>query len=333
MAEFPSMSDAVVDVKSALDGAERSPKGESPPSPARGRCGAFLELGKIRLSALNIFAVIAGCWIAYPVSAPPPWLITLPTALGTFLVAIGSSALNMYFERHLDPQMDRTKGRPLPEGRLTAGEVRLFGYANVAIGLTLLAVTTNWLATSLCAAIFVLYVFVYTPLKRMTSLNTLVGALPGALPVVVGYTAISGRINAPAIVLFLIVFFWQIPHFLAIAWRYREDYARSGMQMLPVVDPDGRSTTLQMLVYGSGLVVVSLTPYLIGMAGEIYLGSAVCLNLIFFVPTVFAAIRRTDEFMQLSFRLSLIYLPLLLLVMAIDERHGAPPAWAPAGWF
>ena len=246
--------------------------------------------------------------------------LVLPTTLGTLLVAVGSSALNMYMERDQDRQMLRTLGRPLPAGRLTPRQGLWFGILSSGCGLVLLALTTNALATALSALILTTYVLVYTPLKRVTSLNTLVGAVPGALPPVVGYAAAASRLNATAALLFLLLFLWQVPHFLAIAWRYRKDYARSGMKMLPVLDPEGGSTGLQMLAYTCALMVVSLLPFMIGVAGEVYLGAVVCLDLWFFVPVLIAAIFRLESAMRLCFLVSLIYLPLVLAVMVLDKN-------------
>lgn len=278
---------------------------------------AFVELGKLRLSGLAVVAVLAGLYMGHPTEVPLGLLVS--TTLGTLLVAIGSNALNMYREREHDRHMQRTVDRPLPTGRLTPRQVLYFGIAAAGSGLILLMLTTNLLATALCALILVSYVLVYTPLKQVTFLNTWVGAVPGALPPVVGYTAAAGRLNATAAVLFLLLFFWQIPHFLAIAWRYREDYARSGMKMLPVVDPDGSRTSIQMAIYTCGLMVVSLLPFQLGVAGEVYLGSVLCLDLLFFVPAMIAAVFRLESAMRLCFLVSIIYLPLVLAVMVVDK--------------
>lgn len=278
---------------------------------------AFLELGKLRLSALAVAAVIAGLYMGLPTH--PPLNLVVATTLGTMLVAVGANALNMYQEREHDRRMRRTVARPLPAGRLTPRQVLYFGTAAAGTGLALLVLTTNLLATALCALILASYVLVYTPLKRVTFLNTWVGAVPGALPPVVGYAAAANRLDATAALLFLLLFFWQIPHFLSIAWRYREDYARSGMKMLPVLDPDGSRTSVQMAVYGCGLMVVSLMPFQVGIAGQIYLGSVLCLDLLFFVPVMIAAVFRLESAMRLCFLVSIVYLPLVLAVMVVDK--------------
>jgi protoheme IX farnesyltransferase len=284
------------------------------------RLRAFLELGKLRLSGLAVFAVIAGLYMG--AGAAPSLPLVVATTLGTLLVAVGGNAMNMLLEREHDLRMPRTRDRPLPTGRLGTRDVLTFGLGTGVGGLAVLAATTNAIATLLCAAIFVTYVFVYTPLKRRTPLNTLVGAVPGALPPVVGYAAATGVVDVRAGLLFLILFLWQIPHFLAIAWRYRDDYARGGMRMLPVVDPGGSSTARQMAVYTCALAAVSLLPHGIRMAGAIYLGAAVCLNVLFVVTALLAAFLRRETAMRQTFVVSVVYLPLLLGIMVLD-RTGA----------
>ena len=300
----------------ALSGASsRQPSGHGLLSKA----GALGELGKLRLSSLAIFAVLAGLYLGSPAPAP---VLVAATTVGTLLVAMAGNAFNMLIERELDRRMDRTRARPLPSGRLTPAAVWVFGASFGGGGLVLLAWATNAVATALCGAIFVSYVLVYTPLKRVTTLNTLVGAVPGALPPVVGYAAGAGVVDLRAGILFLILFFWQIPHFLAIAWRYRHDYARSGMRMLSVVDPEGRATAQQMLLYTAALVVVSLLPYGARMSGEAYLGAAICLDVLFTVPVLVAAVLRRDSAMRMAFTVSLVYLPLLLGIMVLDRSPG-----------
>jgi protoheme IX farnesyltransferase len=234
--------------------------------------------------------------------------------------------------------MKRTQGRPLPSGRLTPREVLAFGLATSVLGVSFVLVgasplhgdgsrpggTLNWCAATLCAAIVVSYVLVYTPMKVRTPLNTLVGAIPGALPPVVGHAAVLGQLAQPQLVLFAILFCWQIPHFLAIAWRWREDYARGGFRMLPVVDPSGHRTTTTMLLYVAGLGIASLVPVVMQvqgsrMAGSRYAAIAICLDILFFVPAVWAALRRTEAAMRMTFHVSLIYLPLLFAAMVWDR--------------
>jgi heme o synthase len=285
-----------------------------------------------------VFAVVAGVYIGWPSrTSHPPLDLLISTTIGTFLAAIGSAALNMWRERHLDPLMERTRGRPLPSGRLSPREVLGFGIVSSTLGVLLVLIGAaplaadgsrppgqwNWTAGLLCAAIVASYVLVYTPMKVKTSLNTLVGAIPGALPPVVGHAAVTGHLALAQAVLFLILFCWQIPHFLSIAWRYREDYARAGMQMLPVVDPSGYRTATTMLLYVAGLGVASFLPAITGLVNrdyvDRYLVVAMLLNVLFFVPTVFAALTRRDAAMRMTFVASIVYLPLLFLAMVLTR--------------
>lgn len=303
-----------------------------------GALRAYWELGKPRLSALAVFAVVAGVYMGWPArQTHPPLDLLLATTIGTFLAAIGAAALNMYRERELDPLMKRTQGRPLPSGRLQPRQVLGFGLVTSVLGVLLVLVGAtplqpdgsrppghwNWVAGGLCALIVVSYVLVYTPMKVRTPLNTLVGAVPGALPPVVGHAAVFGKLALPQLVLFAILFCWQIPHFLAIAWRYREDYARAGMQMLPVVDPTGHRTGITMLLYVAGLGIASFLPVVTRLIDENYADRYVAivllLNLLFFVPTVFAALTRRDAAMRVTFVVSIVYLPLLFVTMVLTR--------------
>jgi len=267
-----------------------------------------------------------------PASHPPVGIL-VATTIGTFLASIGAAALNMYRERHLDQLMQRTQGRPLPTGRLSPKSVLVFGAVTSLLGVLLVLLGSsprgvdggtptewNWAAAGLCAAIVVSYVLVYTPMKTRTPLNTLVGAIPGGLPPVVGHAAVVGHLALPQLVLFAILYCWQIPHFLAIAWRYREDYARAGMRMLPVVDPSGHRTAVTMLLYIGGLGIASMLPYITRMADEKYAVVAVLLDALFFVPTLFAAVTRRDAAMRMTFLASIVYLPLLLITMVLARR-------------
>jgi protoheme IX farnesyltransferase len=254
----------------------------------------------------------------------PPLGVVVGTTLGTFLIAVGAAALNMYREHELDCRMLRTQGRPLPSRRLTPRQALRFGILTGALGALTLLLASNLLATAICTSILLSYVLVYTPMKTRTPLNTLVGAIPGALPPVVGFAAVSGKVGFGALVLFAILFCWQIPHFLAIAWRWREDYARGGFRMLPVVDPSGHRTTTTMLLYVAGLGIASLVPVVMQvqgsrMAGSRYAAIAICLDILFFVPAVWAALRRTEAAMRMTFHVSLIYLPLLFAAMVWDR--------------
>src|SRR5262245_54849705 len=250
------------------------------PTEARSRMADYVTLTKPRVAILVLFTVAAGGLLANPSRADLGAL--LHTLLGTALVAAGASALNQLLERQSDALMRRTENRPLPSGRLQPGEVFLFGLGLGVVGLTYLAVTLRQPLYVLVAGFtFVSYVFLYTPLKRRTTLNTLVGAVPGAMPPVIGWTAMGGSLGPEVGGLFAILFLWQVPHFLAIAWIYRNDYARAGLRMLPVVDETGAMTARQMLCYSLALIPVSLTPVLLSQAGLFFAAGAVILGLVF----------------------------------------------------
>jgi len=238
---------------------------------------------------------------------------------GTALVSSGSSALNQIIERDRDARMRRTENRPLPAGRLRPADAILWSVLLSASGLLLLAVTVNLLTVALAALTLVSYAFVYTPLKRVTSLATVVGAIPGALPPLGGWAAATGELPAPAFILFAIVFLWQMPHFLAIACLYREDYRRGGMLMLPVVDEGGRFTALQALVYSAALLPVSLLPAALGMAGPIYLFGAFLLGLGMNAASLRFARCRTQTTARGLLLASVIYLPLLCGLLFLDR--------------
>lgn len=231
---------------------------------------------------------------------------------GTALLAAGTGALNMWIERRLDARMRRTEQRPLPAGRLSPAVAAPFGVALSVAGLGWLALETNLLVAGLGALTAAVYLFAYTPMKRVSTMNTLVGGISGALPPMMGWAAASGRLDPNAAVLFCILFFWQLPHFLAIAWRYREDYARAGMKMLPVEDPEGVKTAGQVVLQTTALVMASVTPFLTGMADSVYLAGALVLGTAFLGFGVGFAVRRTPGRARALFLASIVYLPLLL---------------------
>jgi protoheme IX farnesyltransferase len=271
-----------------------------------------------------LFTVGAGgLYAALPASAP--WGALFHAVLGTALVASGASALNQWLERHTDARMSRTRSRPLPAGRLTPTAVFAFGLALAALGASYLLFTlASPLPALLAAVTFALYVAVYTPLKTRTTLNTLVGAVPGAMPPVIGYAAASGGIDGGALALFSIVFVWQVPHFLAIAWLYREDYSDGGLCMLPVMDPDGRATGRQMLLYCLALIPVSLMPLLVSGSGLLYAVAAVALGAWFLRPCARFWACPSDARAREALRASLVYLPLVLAALAVDRLWMAP---------
>ena len=282
----------------------------------RSRAADYVELTKPRVAVLVLFTVAAGGWLAS--RGAPDLLCLLHTVCGTALVAAGASALNQLLERHSDALMRRTEGRPLPSGRLQPLEVAVFGSALALGGLAYLGLTVRQPLTVLVAGFtFASYVFLYTPLKRRTTLNTLVGAVPGALPPVIGWTAVRGTIGPEAVALFLILFLWQVPHFLAIAWIYREDYGRAGLRMLPVVDRHGSMTGRQMAVYCLALIPVSLLPALTRQAGPLYLAGAVVLGLCFLLTALGFVREASVPQARRVLRASLIYLPVLLGLLLI----------------
>jgi len=242
--------------------------------------------------------------------------------IGTFLVSGAANTLNQLFERTPDAQMRRTQNRPLPAGRVRPHQAAWFAGILGGAGLVYCTVFLNPLVAILAAATLGSYAFVYTPLKRKTPFNTLVGAVPGALPPLGGWAAATGRLDAGGWMLFAIVFFWQIPHFLSIAWLFREEYARAGFRMLPVVDREGRRTARHLLVTAFALVPVSVLPAFMGMTGIIYGVGAGVLSLLYAGFSV-AMVRRTDRpRARLLFLVSLIYLPALLVLMMIDKLPG-----------
>jgi protoheme IX farnesyltransferase len=240
------------------------------------------------------------------------------TLLGTGLVAGGASAWNQYLERFRDLQMRRTAGRPLPSGRLAPAEAMVFGTVILVLGVVLLALTVRWMAAAVAIATFLLYVGVYTPLKPATTLNTAVGALPGALPPVIGWAAATGQLGIEAWALFLIVFLWQFPHFLAIAWIYRDDYARAGHKMLPSVDPRGSLTGRQAAGYALALVPAGLLPAVVGLAGPVYFAGALVLGLFYLGQAVRFWSDVTDLSARRLLHASFVYLPGMLFLLLLN---------------
>jgi protoheme IX farnesyltransferase len=277
----------------------------------------FVSLTKPRLNLLVLLTTLGGLYIASPAGVPTALL--LHTMIGTALVAGGAAALNQVWERDTDRLMRRTSWRPLASRRLQVLEGAWFGIALGTAGLLELVLAVNITAAWVAAVTLISYVLFYTPLKTRSSLSTLVGAVPGALPPVIGWAAANGRIELPAIVLFGIVFFWQMPHFLAIAWIHRADYARAGIPLLPVLEPDGRRTGQQALQYSLALGPVSLMPVLVGIAGPVYAAVAVLLwGAMLLVTTRFAR-DRSNEHARALFLFSLAYLSLLWTALVIDR--------------
>jgi protoheme IX farnesyltransferase len=277
----------------------------------------YLALTKPRLNMLVLATTMAGLYLAAPDGVAVPILVH--TLVGTALVAGGAAALNQAWERQTDSRMRRTLTRPLPGGRLSIGEATWFGVLMSGIGLAQLAFGVNVISAAVAGATLISYVLVYTPLKLRTSLSTLVGAIPGALPPVIGWAAATGRISLPALVLFGIIFFWQMPHFLAIAWLYRDDYARAGIPLLSVLEPDGRRTGQQALSYAAALWPVSLLPVVVGLAGIAYALVATVLGLLFIWVSMRFARQRSMPNARTLFLFSITYLPLLLGALVADR--------------
>ena len=277
----------------------------------------YADLFKARLTCLVLLTTLVGFYVGF--RGPVDFGLMFRLLLGTALLASGAAALNQLLERDYDAKMRRTQDRPLPSGRLQPQTVLMVGCASALVGLLYLAQAVN-LTTSLVGALsLVCYLFVYTPLKRVTWLNTLVGAVPGALPPLMGWTAARGELSSAGLALFAIQACWQLPHFMAIAWIYREEYARAGFQMLPAVDADGRRTGRQSVGYTLALLAASLCPFLFHLTGLIYLFGALALGLSFVWFAFQFSRERTVSRARQLFYFSLAYLPLLLAVMVLDK--------------
>ena len=277
----------------------------------------YLALLKPRITVLVLVTTALGFFLgAHDLSM---WSTLLWTLFGTALSCGGSSVLNMYLERDVDKLMHRTKRRPIPAGRVQAAHALGFGVLCVLLGVATLVLRVNLLCGFLALLTAFLYVLVYTPLKRQTWLNTFIGAIPGALPPVGGWAAATGGAELGAWLLFAILFIWQHPHFYAIAWMYREDYGRAGLKMLPVVEPDGASTFRQVLIYSALLIPVSVTPYFLGMSGVVYLIGTTILGIMFFWAGVEVSRSRSIADAKRLLRASVIYLPLLLILIVADS--------------
>src|SRR5947207_259497 len=277
----------------------------------------YIELTKPRITWLILMSMEVG----YYFGAHGVWKVwaMLHTLLGTALIASGTAALNQWYEREADRKMRRTAGRPIPSGRLSAGRALAFGVLLSALGFIELAWGVNPLSGIIGLATLLSYLFLYTPLKQRTPLSTLVGAFPGAMPPIIGYAAARGTLDAQAWTLFAILFLWQFPHFLSIAWMYREDYERAGIRMLPVVQPSGESTARQIVLYSLALIPVSLIPSLLGMSGGIYFVGALALGLWYLYSGLRVARDRTILRARAVLMVSVIYLPLVYGLMLLDR--------------
>jgi heme o synthase len=287
----------------------------------------YIELTKPRITWLILMSTGIGYFYGLPAAAT--WwdflrnislLSLLHTVVGTGLIASGTAALNQWYEREADRQMKRTMMRPLPSGKMTSNSAFAFGCALSVLGFVELWLGVNLLAASIGAFTLASYLFLYTPMKQRTWWSTTVGAIPGAMPPMIGFAAAAGKLTPESWVLFAILFLWQFPHFYSIAWMYKEDYARAGIQMLPVVEPDGRSTARQIVLYGIALVPVSLAPTLLGMTGRIYFAGALVLGLWFLYSGVRVAVDRTALRARAVLITSVLYLPLIYGLMLVDRQ-------------
>jgi protoheme IX farnesyltransferase len=277
----------------------------------------YIALTKPRVTWL----ILMSTGVGYFFGATAGWrfLTLLHTIIGTGLIASGTAALNQWYEREADGKMKRTRSRPLPSGRLGPGRALAFAIAISVVGFVELWLGANALTALLGLFTLASYLFIYTPLKQLSWHSTTIGAIPGAMPPLIGYAAASGRLTWEALVLFAILFFWQFPHFYAIAWMYREDYARAGIRMLPVVEPDGSSTARQILIYSSALVPISLIPKFLSMTGNLYLVGAIALGIFFVYAGLRVRAQRTRQCARGVLLASVVYLPVLYGLMLIDH--------------
>ena len=275
------------------------------------------ELTKSRLTLLVLFTTLAGFYLAQPSSIPS--VLLLCTLVGTGSVAAGAAVLNQVLEVRQDSFMHRTRNRPLPSGRLKEQDALCLGIYLSGFGLAGLFLFVNPACCAIAALTLFSYLFIYTPLKRMSSINTLIGAIPGALPPVIGWTAAGRPLDVGALSLFLILFFWQMPHFLAIAWMYREDYARGGFQMLTLNDPTGKATAGKSVLYALLLLPCGLAPYFLGMTGWFYLAGATLCGTAYLAAALGFFKAPGSGTSRTLFLVSILYLPFILLLMTLDR--------------
>ncbi len=276
----------------------------------------YLELTKPRITWLIVMSAAIGYFFGH--SGPWSLVHVFNTLIGTALMASGTAALNQWYERGADLLMNRTKMRPLPSGRLLPHRALWFGILLATAGTLELGFGVNWLTSQLCLATLFMYLFLYTPLKQRTWWSTTIGAFPGAMPPLIGFAGAAGKLTAEAWVLGAILFLWQFPHFYAIAWMYREDYQRAGIKMLPVVEPDGQSTSRQIVFYSLALIPISLLPKWMGMAGSIYLVGALALGAWFLYAGVQVSLDRTRAKARRVLLTSVVYLPALYALLVLD---------------
>ena len=302
------------------------PKGQGPNAMSESRTTtlsaferpwAYVALTKPDVTFLVAMTTVAGFYLGS--RGPLDWALMLHTLGGTLLVAAGTAALNQYVEREMDSVMRRTAARPLPSGTLQPREVLIFGVTSILLGTLWLLLAVNWLSALVAVMTSVLYLGLYTPLKTRTTFSTAVGAIPGALPPLIGWAAAHGSLSLGGWVLFGILFFWQFPHFMAIAWMYREDYARAGIQMLPVVDKKGDATFRQIITSSAILVWVSALPSVLGMAGKGYFFGALLLGMILLQVGLWANRSRTNLRAKWLMHATVAHIPILLAWLVLDR--------------
>lgn len=290
---------------------------ESGRTGSRSVASAYLELTKPRITFLIVLTAAAGFCLGAKGSID--YLLLTHAMIGIALLSSGIATLNQYMERDLDALMRRTAARPLPTGQLMPAQACAFGFCLTAGAEIYLALLVNPLTALLGLAVIIGYLLLYTPLKTRTTLSTVVGAFPGAMPPLMGWAAARGTLGMEAWVLFAILFLWQFPHFLAIAWMYREDYGRAGIRMLPVVEPEGRVTGQQIVIYTLLLLPVSLLPAALGISGQVYFYGAVILGVLFLFSSITAAISKSRQQARRLLLASVIYLPLLFTLMVLNR--------------
>ncbi len=285
--------------------------------PAKTILAAYIELSKPNIMSLVLITTVLGYYLGG--KGIDSWFTLLITLIGTALSSGGAGALNHYLERDADSLMNRTKNRPIPAGIILPSNALMFGIILVLSGTTLLVWKVNTLTGFLSILTAFLYILVYTPMKKITWLNTSIGSIPGAIPPMGGWAAATGHLDFNAWILFFIMFLWQHPHFYAIAWMCKEDYARANFKMLPVIEPDGKRTIRQIFWHLGLLIPVSIFPYLYGSSGIVYLFGVLILSVLFLISAVPMAREKTNNSAKLLLKSSVIYLPGLLFLIVFDK--------------
>ena len=284
----------------------------------REKVAAYAELTKPRIAIMLVLTSAAGFYLG--TKGAFDGVLFANSLIAILLLAFGVATLNQFWEYRTDRLMERTASRPIPTGRITPTEALIFGLVQCAVAEVYLFLAVNTLTAVLGLLVIAGYILVYTPLKTRTSVSTALGAIPGALPPLMGWTAAANEISIGAWALFATQFLWQFPHFLAIAWMYREEYAKAGILMLPVLDPKGRLTARQIVSFAFMLLVASLAPFFLGLASIIYLIGAAILGLWFFAESVRFSVRRTNELAKRLLLASVIYLPLLFILLVLTKN-------------